>query len=73
MIEINGTAYPLMPGSTYLLIVDVNRVDPLAVEYAFSDANNQGIHLVYFPVNGNVNAVRVVNIEKPESPNASRT
>ena len=69
MIKIDGTAIPLEPGKHYLLLYDANVVSTLAIESLYEWANANGIEIALLSVpSGQPNAVRLIDIEKPETP-----
>ena len=67
MIEIDGTAIPLEPGKTYLLVIKDGLV-PRSAEYEIvKNLQNLGIHGMVLRVRGDVNQVRVVQVDQVET------
>lgn len=66
MIEIDGTAIPLEPGQHYLLVYDVNRIDPVVLDSVDAFLKDTDIRVCWFPINGRVDGVRLVKVEGPE-------
>jgi hypothetical protein len=68
MIEIDGTAYPLEPGKTYLIVVDINRISRQLIDMLPSLLKERfNIHAAVIGVKGNPAAcVRVIGPVAPE-------
>lgn len=68
MIEIDGTALPLDPGKTYLILIRDGEI-PRSQEIDLAHRlNNLGVRGTILRVARDVNQVRVVQVDIPEKP-----